>query len=94
MDPFEQPVLLPASMEVAEVRENGTRIDRRDWFIPVVPGQGRPAVELVLVTEELTYTVVLPQDGMAARLLVPGGSSEAIRQPIDLDSLGRDREVW
>lgn len=94
IDRFEPPVHLPESIVIAEVREDGMAVDRGDWFIPALPGQGRPAIELVLVTEEFTATIALPAHGVAARILWPGDSAASIRGAIDLDAAGRDQEVW
>lgn len=93
IDRLEKPVALPDLLSIGEVREDGVRVDRRDWFIPVMPGQGRPAIELVLVSEQFTATVVLPRDGIAAHLVF-GDDGATVRQTIDLDRQGRSEEIW
>jgi len=94
IDRFESPVRLPQSVMIAEVREDGMSVDRKDWFIPALPGQGRPTIEMVLVSPDFAATIALPADGIAARILWPDGSTGPLRATIDLDAQGRDREVW
>jgi prepilin-type N-terminal cleavage/methylation domain-containing protein len=94
IDRFENPVVLPESITIAGVREDGMAVERADWFIPALPGQGRPAIEMALVSADFAATVALPADGVAARILWPGQATGAFRATVDLDALGRDREVW
>jgi len=91
-------VRLPQSISVIAAKQDGVDIMPMgdDWFIPAVPGAGRPNVELVLYSAAIdqTATVYLPAFEMDAKIIGLGDESAAYRIPIDLDLEGRSRESW
>lgn len=96
IDRFVSPVRLPDNMVVAMVRQDGLIVPTADWMVPVVPGRGRPSIEVLLISgdADLEVTVFLAAHSVNARLVYRGQMDTAARVPIDLDLAGRDREVW
>jgi len=95
LDRFTEPVILPAEVEIIEVLIGGRREPLHDWIVTRVPGQPRPSLEIDLVgpDDELITVMVSPNSLSAARI-VAGRSSTAVRDAVDLDAIGADRELW
>jgi len=93
IDDHVSPVILPEDVSVAGVLRDGRPVERDDWFIPAVAGQGRPSIQIVLESPDVERIVHLPQHALSARLLRPGDRDDGLT-PIDLTALGRDREIW
>jgi prepilin-type N-terminal cleavage/methylation domain-containing protein len=95
-DRYIEPIRLPLGMSVTDVRVDGRALGAEEWFIPVVPGQGRPAIELRLEAPAsgIRCTVFLPAYALTAMVIHRDQQGGDMRLPLDLDLLGRDREQW
>ena len=89
---------MPTGMDVTAVRRDGRVIALQgdEWFIPIIPGEGRPNVEIDLYSSnaDVIFTVYLPSYEIAARVITDRDDVNIYRLPVDLDDLGRTREAW
>lgn len=93
-DPYVPMLRLPETVELVGVLENGRPIGRGDLFIPMIGRGERPALELLFsASDGLEASVYLAPYAVAAELFYVG-RPQPRAVPIDLDELGRDREVW
>lgn len=95
-DAYTSMVQLPSHMSVNAVRRDGRAISREDWFIPIMPGESRPNIELDLVSESTgrTYTIYLASFEIGADIIEDGEDRNFHRLPTDLDAAGRSNEIW
>ncbi|MGI9014602.1 MAG: type II secretion system protein [Phycisphaerales bacterium] len=96
IDRYVKPVRLPDDTRIVSVLEDNIRLDADEWMIPVIPGQGRPSIELTIEGATATVSIALPAHALAAHVVVDGIRREGdeFRSVTDLDALGRDQEVW
>lgn len=93
-DRFMRSIALPEGIELAELVVGSERLAPDEWWIISAPGMERPRIEMRLTGETTDVTVVLDATSNSP-YVVEGGRSEAIlRQRVDLDRAGRDREPW
>ena len=95
-DPNVKPVFLPTDLfdpNRVEVRADGEPIDTSLWPLTHDIGQDRPEIEVVLPAPQATVTLVLPTYAIAPYRLGEHWAA-TVREPIDLDAEGRDREEW
>jgi len=94
-DRFTQPVVLPVDLEIVDVFIDRRRQNAYDWILTRVPGQPRPSLELDLLgPDDLAITLLITPTSLAATRLEDGRSRTALREAVDLDAIGADRQRW
>ncbi len=89
-----QPVALPDGMELADLIVDGLDVVGTDWVIATVPGGGRPAIEMHLVSPVLDTTLRLDANSVTPVRIDTGSRAPATRQPRDMTQYGTRGEVW
>ncbi len=95
IDRLTRPVHLSDELEIVEVLIDQRREALFDWMISRVAGQPRPWIEIDLAgPDDMSVTLLISPTSLTATRIEAGRSSAPVRQPIDLDSIGADRERW
>lgn len=92
-DRFTDPVMLDV-VTILDVRMDGYRFEPGHWSLTRVPGQPRPRLEIDISGPEIDSTIVLDAQAITPRRLEVGRRNADVRQVIDLDGEGLDREDW
>ena len=93
-DRFVQPVCMPRGVELAEVRMDGRPLDGSDWRIMGSPSGERPEIYMRVVADGLESELLLASGAAVPTRTDNGVIREHVREPIDLDKAGMDREPW
>jgi prepilin-type N-terminal cleavage/methylation domain-containing protein len=95
VDPYVDPVKLPPFVFVPEVRADGDFIDITEYPLSSTPGQDRPTIDITMEGLGLTSTVSLPMYGVSPHQFgFTARHAQPMRQRVDLDATGRNREDW
>lgn len=89
-----QPVALPPGMELADLTVDGLDVAGTDWVIATVPGGGRPAIEMHLVSPVMDTTLILDSNSVTPIRVDAGTNVRATRQMRDMTQYGARGEVW
>lgn len=95
-DPTVREVRLPDFMSIYELEVfiDGDQADLTQWPLSTMPGEDRPAVEIVLYHEEREVRLNLPPTALAPVRIEDGRDSVPAREMEDLDTTGRWQEDW
>lgn len=95
-DFYVQPVLLPRFMADTDIEfeVDGDRADPADWPISSDPGQPRPMIAITMRGAGEMATLQLLPYAVAPVLSSTYQSSGVMRDQVDLDQTGRNREDW
>jgi prepilin-type N-terminal cleavage/methylation domain-containing protein len=91
-----RPVQLPAFLKPDDVVVycDGEAVDIAQWPLTNSVGQDRPGIEVVLHGPGEIASLLLPPYGTSPLRLSDLGDSAGLRERVDLDAAGRDREDW
>lgn len=95
-DPTVREVRLPDFMSIydLEVIIDGDQADLTKWPLSTMPGEDRPAIELVLHYEDREVRLNLPPTALTPYRIEDGRDGVPAREPEDLDNTGRWQEDW
>ncbi len=92
-----EPVELPAAVIIEEVIVDGQSMSgEQEWLISSVPAGGRPSVQLHVVSPTIDVLLSLDEHSLQPRRLDLNKDFEdsVVRETVNLDSAGRERERW
>ncbi|MBM44077.1 MAG: hypothetical protein CMJ36_03560 [Phycisphaerae bacterium] len=95
-DPTVREVRLPDFMSIyeLEIYIDGDQADLTQWPLSTMPGEDRPAVEIVLYHEDREVRLNLPPTALAPVRIEDGRDTLPVREMEDLDTTGRWQEDW
>ncbi len=93
-DRFSDPIALPPTLQITSVRLDGRDQPLSGWSITRAPSEPRPVVEIDVVGETITATLILSSTALAPYRVENGLTVGLIRQSVDLDRQGLDRQEW
>ena len=88
------PVALPTGMELTDLLVDGVQVTGTDWLIPTVPGGGRPAIEMHLISDSIDTVLRLDSNSNAPLRIDADGLEVKRRESQNLDEYGSRSERW
>lgn len=88
------PIALPRGMELAELLVDGQSVTGTDWLIPTVPGGGRPAIEMRLVSDAVDSLLRLDSNAIVPVRMDSGAEAPFQREARDMTEYGSRGEQW
>ncbi len=89
-----QPVALPPGMELTDLTIDGLDVSGTDWLIPTVPGGGRPAIEMHIVSDVVDTVLRLDSTAISPIRIESGRPGPAVRETRDMSQYGSRGEKW
>ena len=89
-----QPVALPEGMELADLTIDGLDVSGTDWLIPTVPGGGRPAIEMHIVSDVVDTVLRLDSTAISPIRIDAGKPGPTMRETRDMRQYGSRGEKW
>lgn len=93
-DRFSDPVVLPSNLQITQLLLDGRDELVLGWTITRAPSEPRPVVEIVISGRETEVSLILGATSLSPYRVENGVVTGMVREPIDLDRRGLDREEW
>ncbi len=93
-DRFSDPVILPVNLQLTQLLLDGRDELVQGWTITRAPSEPRPLVEIVISSRDTEVSLILGPTSLSPYRLENGVVTGLVRQAIDLDRRGLDREEW